>query len=71
MILTTSNRYSDTDLPAVGERVVYAPQGINLKGAGVVKAHDTRYRQTRLVVALGSGIEATVLPHNLFREKTK
>ncbi len=68
MILNANDRYSATNLPAVGERVVYAPQGINLKGAGVVTGHDTRGKETRIVVKLDTGAEATVFAKSLFRE---
>lgn len=59
--------YSATDLPSVGERVVYAPQGINLKGEGVVSRHETRFGVTRIVVRLDLGGVCTVMAKNLFR----
>lgn len=67
-MLSTTDRYSPTNLPAVGDRVVYAPQGINLKGAGIVIAHDTRGKETRVVVRLDTGAEATVFAKSLYRE---
>ncbi len=69
MILNVSSRYSATNLPEVGQRVVYAPQGNQLKGAGVVTGHDTRGKETRIIVMLDNGAEATVFAKSLFREK--
>lgn len=69
MTLSLASRFSAQRLPAVGQRVVYAPSGIKLVGAGVVEAVSTyAYAVPRIVVRLDSGKVARPQVHSLYEE---
>lgn len=66
-MLTLSARFSAERLPRVGQRVVYAPSGIKLVGAGVVEAVSIT-AMPRVTVRLDNGAVATVMVHSLYEE---
>ena len=70
MTLSLSDRFSAERLPSVGQRVVYAPSGIKLVGAGVVEAVSVT-AFPRVTVSLDNGAVVTVMVHSLYREPAK
>jgi hypothetical protein len=71
MILNGCLRYSAANLPSVGARIIYAPQGATIKGRGTVTTTgkaSTRGRVWVIFLDDATGRERCVQPHSLFRE---
>ena len=70
MILPLSARCSLANLPAIGERVIYATSnGAVLEYAGVVESIRNCPTGPRVVVSFDKGGKGTLLPTSLWREE--
>lgn len=70
MLLSLADRHSATDLPSVGDRVVYAPSA-TLKGRGVAVGIRTVWRGTVWVLVQLDGADgqiARLRPQSLYRD---